>query len=64
MAEHDEEILDQTDGAEAAAKEAEAKTAEAVKNTEGLVKMRKDGNEIHAHPDAVAHHESKGWKVV
>ncbi|MFZ0270989.1 MAG: hypothetical protein WAL34_03980 [Acidobacteriaceae bacterium] len=29
---------------------------------DGLVKMHKNGREIHAHPDVVEHHEKKGWK--
>jgi hypothetical protein len=29
----------------------------------GLIKMRKGGSHIHAHPDVVKHHEGNGWKV-
>lgn len=29
----------------------------------GLVKMTKDGKEIHAHPHVVDHHKKNGWKL-
>jgi hypothetical protein len=30
----------------------------------GLVKMHRDGKDIHAHPTVVKEHEKNGWKVV
>ena len=39
------------------------KPVEKAPDLTGLVKMKKDGNTMHAHPDVVKHHEGNGWKV-
>lgn len=31
--------------------------------TEGLVKMHKDGEDLHVHPTTVEAHQDAGWKV-
>jgi hypothetical protein len=41
----------------------ESPMAKAVDPHAGLVKMHKDGKDMHAHPSVVKAHEKNGWKV-
>lgn len=63
MAKKDKSQVD--DETKADTEGSEPEVSEEPKNSDltGLVKMTKDGKEIHAHPHVVDHHKKHGWKL-
>lgn len=47
----------------ALAKAEEEETAEEVASTEGLIKMKKQGEHLHVHPSTIKAHKDAGWEV-
>jgi hypothetical protein len=54
----DDEQVEQADSTEEAPTEREA-----APSLDDLVKMKKDGRFIHAHPTVVAEHKKNGWEL-